>query len=157
TPNRIGGGSTDPRDGGLTPFGVEIVQRMNQVGMAVDVFPCAGPPPPDAGAASGQPGLGTPSHPPSPVPPNAPCKTDEAIKRVAASGGVMGITMIRSFVCATDPVTLDKVLDHVDHVSKLVGVEHVGVGTDVDLDGRERWAVQKKIDLDGLHYSKKIY
>src|ERR1019366_5141277 len=38
--NRIGGGSSDPRDDGLTQYGVEIVERMNEVGMAVDISHC---------------------------------------------------------------------------------------------------------------------
>jgi membrane dipeptidase len=50
------------------------------------------------------------------------------------------------------------VLDHVDHVAKIAGVEHVGLGTDVDLDGRERANVPKKTsDLDGLAYTRKIF
>ena len=49
-------------------------------------------------------------------------------------------------------------LDHVDHIAKLVGVEHVGVGSDVDLDGRDFPAhAPRKYDLDGIDYSKKIF
>ena len=71
------------------------------------------------------------------VPGSARCKTDEAITRLAAKGGVMGITMVRAFVGATRRVTIQNVLDHIDHLAKLVGVEHVGIGSDVDLDGRD--------------------
>ena len=67
----------------------------------------------------------------------ARCKTDEAIKHMAAKGGVMGITMVRCFVRAAGPVTIENVLDHIDHLTKLVGVEHAGIGSDVDLDGRD--------------------
>jgi membrane dipeptidase len=55
-------------------------------------------------------------------------------------------------------VTIENVLGHIDHIVKLVGVEHVGLGTDVDLDGRDlATAVKKKNDLDGLQYSRKIF
>jgi membrane dipeptidase len=93
--------------------------------------------------------------------PNSPrCKTDEAIRRMAAKGGVMGVTMVRGFVSASaaGPATIETVLDHVDHIATLVGVEHVGVGSDVDLDGRDYPAHSpRKYDLDGMDYSKKIF
>ena len=40
TSNRIGGGSTDTHDSGLSLYGAQIVERMNQVGMAVDISHC---------------------------------------------------------------------------------------------------------------------
>lgn len=70
----------------------------------------------------------------------------------------MGVTMIRYFVCSGGPATVENVLDHIDHVSRLVGVEHVGLGTDVDLDGRDhRAGLTRKNDLDGMNYAKKVF
>ena len=70
----------------------------------------------------------------------------------------MGVTMVRCFVRAAARVTIEHVLDHIDHVSKLVGVEHVGIGSDVDLDGRDtRVPPTRRFDLDGIDYAKKIY
>jgi len=54
---------------------------------------------------------------------------------MAAKGGVMGITGVRNFVSPKALTTIENVLDHYDHVAKLVGVEHVGIGSDIDLDG----------------------
>ena len=54
---------------------------------------------------------------------------------MAKSGGVMGVSFIRFMVREEEPVTIDNVLDHVDHIAKLVGVEHVAVGSDVDMVG----------------------
>jgi membrane dipeptidase len=49
-------------------------------------------------------------------------------------------------------------IDHIDHVAKVAGVEHVGVGSDVDLDGRDlSIRSTRKFDLDGIDYAKKIY
>jgi membrane dipeptidase len=77
---------------------------------------------------------------------------------MAAKGGVMGITMVRSFVRSTGRVTMEHVLDHIDHLTKLVGVEHAGIGSDVDLDGRDtRVPPTRKFDLDGIDYARKIY
>jgi len=69
----------------------------------------------------------------------------------------MGVTMERLFVGTGNRVTIENVLDHVDHVVKVAGVEHVGLGTDVDLDGRDRANAPKKNDLDGLPYARKVY
>ena len=44
------------------------------------------------------------------------------------------------------------VLDHVDHIARVAGVEHVGLGSDRDLDGFD-----PKADLDGVNYSKKVF
>lgn len=158
TGNRIGGGSTDARDRGLTEFGSQIVERMNAVGMAVDVSHCGDRTTLDAIECSRRPVLVTHSNCRALVPGVARCKTDEAIRRMAAKGGVMGITMVRAFVRSRGPVTIENVLDHVDHVAKLTGVEHVGIGSDVDLDGRDSHARRARtFDLDGIDYAKKIY
>jgi membrane dipeptidase len=64
--------------------------------------------------------------------------------------------MVRGFVHAGGPATIENVLDHIDRVVKLTGVEHAGVGSDVDLDGRDLHST-RKYDLDGIDYAKKIY
>ena len=70
----------------------------------------------------------------------------------------MGITMVRSFVRVGGRVTIEHVLDHFDHLIKLVGVEHAGLGSDVDLDGRDAAGQPaRRFDLDGIDYAKKIY
>jgi len=155
-PNKIGGGSSDPRDPGLTEYGARIVERMNRIGMAIDVSHCADRTTLDAICASRKPVLITHSNCRSLVPNSARCKTDEAIQKAAAKDGVIGITMIRSFVRSHGSVTIENVLDHVDHVVELVGVEHAGIGSDVDLDGRDR-SPSRRADLDGIHYQKKIF
>lgn len=156
--NRIGGGSSDPRDFGLSPYGAQIVARMNHAGMAVDISHCGDRTTIDAIEASRKPVLVTHSNCRALVPGSPRCKTDEAIRRMAAKGGVMGITMVRGFVGTAAHVTVDNVLDHIDHLAHLVGVEHVGIGSDVDLDGRDIFAGPgRKYDLDGIDYAKKIY
>jgi membrane dipeptidase len=156
--NHIGGGSTDPRNVGLTAYGAQIVDRMNTVGMAVDISHCSDRTTLDALHASRRPVLVTHSNCRALVPDCARCKTDEAIRLLAAGGGVIGITMVRHFVQASGPTSIEDVLDHIDHVANLVGVEHVGIGSDVDLDGRDgRIRPRKRFDLDGIDYSQKIF
>lgn len=156
--NRLGGGSTDVRDQGLSQYGGEVVTRMNSVGMAIDISHCGDRTTLDAIEASRKPVLITHSNCRTLVPGSARCKTDEAIRKMAAKGGVMGITMVRTFVRPAGQVTIEHVLDHIDYLTKLVGVEHAGIGTDVDLDGRDtRVRPRLRFDLDGIDYAKKIY
>lgn len=156
--NEIGGGSTDARNVGLTPYGAQIIDRMNALGMAVDISHCSDRTTLDAIEASHKPVLVTHSNCRALVPNCARCKTDEAIRALAAKGGVMGVTMVRSFVQASGTATIEDVLNHVDHVVGLVGMEHVGIGSDVDLDGRDAHIrPRKRWDLDDFDYSQKIY
>ena len=156
--NKLGGGSSDPRDRGLSEYGIQIVERMNEVGMAVDISHCGDRTTMNAIEASRKPVLITHSNCRALVPGSARCKTDEAIRRMSARGGVMGITMVRSFVRAARRVTIENVLDHIDHLTRLVGVEHAGIGSDVDLDGRDTLVhPTRRFDLDGIDYAKKIY
>jgi membrane dipeptidase len=156
--NRIGAGSSDPADRGLSEYGAAIVERMNQIGMAVDISHCGDRTSLDAIEASRRPVLVTHSNCRALVPNSARCKTDEAIRRMAAKGGVMGVTMVRIFVRAGGPATIENVLDHLDRIVRLAGVEHAGIGSDVDLDGRDIPAHStRKFDLDDIDYAKKIY
>lgn len=156
--NQIGGGSNDPKNLGLTPYGAQVVERMNDLGMAIDISHCSDRTALDAIDASKTPVLVTHSNCRALVPGSARCRTDEAIRKLAAKGGVFGVTMVRGFVGSSPSVTIENVLDHIDHVVKIAGVEHVGIGSDVDLDGRDpSGATTKKSDLDGLHYPDKIF
>jgi membrane dipeptidase len=133
--NKIGSGFLEERDGGLSVFGLSIMERMQQVGMAVDVSHCGDQTTLDALAAATRPVIFTHATARALVPGHLRCKTDEAILKMAKTGGVMGVAMIRFMVRATEPVTIEHVLDHVDYVAKLAGVEHVAIGSDLDLVG----------------------
>jgi len=133
--NRIGSGFLEQRDGGLSVFGLSILERMQQVGMAVDVSHCGDQTTLDALAAAKKPVIFTHATARALVPGHLRCKTDEAIQMMAKTGGVMGIAMIRFLVRDVEPVTVAHVIDHVQHVAKLVGVEHVAIGSDMDVVG----------------------
>jgi membrane dipeptidase len=130
--NRLGSGCYEPVDRGLTPFGAEIVAEMNRVGMAIDISHCGERTSRDALAASRHPVLVTHSNARA-VAAHPRNRSDEVIRAMASGGGVMGITVVRAFVGGRPAPTLDDVLDHFDHVARLVGVEHVGLGSDVDV------------------------
>jgi membrane dipeptidase len=133
--NRVGSGFLEQRDGGLSVFGLSIMERMQQVGMAVDLSHCGDQTTLDALAAATHPVIFTHATARALVPGHLRCKTDEAITKMAKTGGVMGIAMIRFMVRDHEPVTLEHVLDHVDYVAKLAGVEHLAIGSDLDVVG----------------------
>ena len=137
SPNRLGGGCTAP-DPGLSSFGAAVIEEMNRVGMIVDVSHCGPRTTMDAFEASRRSVLITHSNCAALTPGRARCKSDELIRRMAGGGGVMGVTAIASFVCNSRPVRFEHVLDHFDHVARLVGVEHVGLGTDAGVLGWQR-------------------
>ena len=172
TQNLLGSGSTERVDAGLSDYGVQIVKAMNEVGMLVDVSHSGDRTTLDAIEASPKPIAFTHSncralndHPRT--------KTDEAIQKLARKGGVMGITGVRMFVKDREPTTVEDIVDHIDHVVKLVGIEHVGIGTDADLMGYDHmppdqyaqlkagykasYAFRDKIDTDGFNHPRKIY
>jgi membrane dipeptidase len=171
--NMIGNGSTERRDEGISDFGAAIIARMNRVGITVDVSHCGDRTTLDAFELSKKPVLITHSNCRALVPGHPRCKTDEAIKRMAAQGGVMGITGVRMFVKADEPTTIEDDLNHYDHVAKLVGVEHLGVGSDIDLDGYDdmppelnkqlragykgSYGFREKIDIEGIDHPKRMF
>lgn len=171
--NLIGTGATDRSDGGLSDFGAAIVGRMNDVGMVVDVSHCGDRTTLDAFELSRKPVLITHSNVRALAGGHVRCKPDEAIQAMARSGGVMGITGVRNFVSDKEPTTLENVIDHIDYVARLVGVEHVGIGSDMDMDGyddipepaysalksgyKSSYVFREQLDTDGFDHPKRIF
>jgi membrane dipeptidase len=149
--NELGHGCKVSHDKGLTAFGLQVVERMNAMGMAIDVSHCGQRTSLDAIAASKKPVLITHSNCRALAPGVARCKPDEVIQAAARNGGVLGITGVRNFVRANGAATIEDVLDHFDHAVKLVGVEHVGLGSDFDLDPHPTY------DIPGLNHSNRVY
>ncbi|MGY8985940.1 MAG: dipeptidase [Sphingomonadales bacterium] len=173
TQNLIGSGSTDRVDGGISSFGEGVVARMNKVGMAVDVSHSGDQTTLDAMELSTKPVLITHSN--SRVLSNGHPRTkkDEAFIAMAKTGGVVGITGVRNFVRDKEPTNMEHLLDHYDHIRDLIGVEHLGIGSDMDPDGyddmkpdylsalkagyKESYAFRNKLDTDGFDNPKKIF
>jgi membrane dipeptidase len=172
TQNLIGSGSTERVDGGISDYGEQIIKSMNEVGMLVDVSHSGDKTTLDAIELSPKPIAFTHSN--CRALNNHPrLKTDEAIRKLAAKGGVMGITGVRMFVKDKEPTTVEDIVDHIDHVVKLVGIDHVGIGSDSDLMGydhmppdqykqlkagyKSSYAFRDKIDTDGFDHPRKVY
>lgn len=125
--NLIGDGCVERANGGLSEFGHEVVERMNKVGVLVDTPHSGRRTTLDAARASSAPVAA--SH-------TSCCsvyyhdrgKTDEEIKAIADTGGFIGIYCIPTFLAEAG--TLVDMLNHIDYAAKLVGVDHVAIGTD---------------------------
>jgi membrane dipeptidase len=127
--NDAGGGCHD-QDLGLTDFGRAVVREMNRVGMVVD---CA-----HSGIKSGLEAMKLSSKPCIFSHANARALheherniTDEQIKAVAATGGVVGVNGYSTFL-GVGPAKVESLVTHIDYMAKLVGPEHVGIGLDCD-------------------------
>ena len=149
--NRAGDGCKVSHDRGLTAFGEELVGRLNSIGMVIDVSHCGQRTSLDVISLSKKPVLITHSNCRALAPGVARCKPDEVIQAAARKGGVLGITSVRQFVRAGGRATIEDVLDHFDHAVRLVGVEHVGLGSDFDLDAHPAY------DIAGLNHARRVY
>jgi membrane dipeptidase len=170
--NLLGSGSTERVDGGVSDYGAAVIAKMNELGMLVDTSHCGDRTTLDAIAISKGPIAITHSNCRALVD-HPRVKTDEAIKALAAKGGIMGITGVRNFVRKTEPTTVEHMVDHIDHVAKLVGIEHVGIGSDADLNGyddmppaeyaqlkalyKQSYAFRDKLDTDGFDHPRKMF
>jgi len=133
--SRTGAGFLENSDGGLTAFGAELIARMERMRMVVDLSHCADRTTLDALEVAKRPPIFTHASARTLLPDCMRCKTDEALTRLAAKGGVVGIPMIRFMIRPAPPVTVEHVVDHVDHLIRLLGAEHVGIGSDLDMAG----------------------
>lgn len=171
--NLLGSGSTDRVDGGISSLGAQIVERMNAVGMAVDVSHCGDQTTLDACELSTRPVLITHSNARELAGGHVRAKSDDAIRAMGRSGGVMGIAAVRQFVSATEPTTIEHYMDHIAYVAKMVGVEHVGIGSDQDMNGYDdmselaqnalkggysaAYAFRQKLDVDGYDHPRRVF
>ena len=170
--NHLASGAFD-EDTGITQYGAEVVRRMNRVGMALDLSHASDQTIYDGIALCDGPAVITHSNCRALVPGHKRAVTDMAIRALANRGGVMGLTFLRNFVSNDEPTTVEQLADHVDHVANLVGIEHVGIGTDitlaptddVDPEAFKAWVksadpefkFRDRVSLDGMDHHRKIY
>jgi membrane dipeptidase len=125
----VGAGCTERTDAGLSSFGVASVKAMNELGIIVDTGHSGRQTTLDACEVSEAPVVA--SHTAAQgVFAHARGKSDDELRAIAATGGVVGIVTVPSFVAAGPDVSIDSTLDHIEYVAELAGVRHVCLGTD---------------------------
>ena len=129
TRNLVGDGCLERTNAGLSRFGIALVERMNELGMLVDLSHCGDETTREGISFSKRPAAithagckGVFDHPRN--------KTDAALKALANKGGVIGIYQINPYLGAKERNTLDDYLAHLDHAVKVAGEDHVGIGSD---------------------------
>lgn len=126
--NLLGDGCMEPADAGLSRAGHEAVERMNELGLLVDLSHCGRRTAADAMATSRRPLAFThtgcaalvdhPRH-----------RTDEELRSIAAGGGIVGIFVMPYLAKGRQPSAAD-VVAHLEHAIDAAGEDHVGIGTD---------------------------
>jgi membrane dipeptidase len=145
--NRLGDGCLERANSGLSKLGRAAIARMNELGIVVDIAHVGRRTSLEVIEASTAPVIASHGNACG-VYDSRRNLTDEQIKAVAASGGVIGVCAFPGFVCAAD-ANLDRVLDHVDYLARLVGADHVGLGMD--------FATETEEDYDYFGYEEDTY
>ena len=120
--------------GGVSPFGAEVIGEMNRLGVMVDLS--------HAGEKSFYDALDISQTPI--VCSHSSCRalcdhprnlTDDQMRRLAAKGGVMQVTLYQGFLVSDGQATILDAMHHLEHAISIMGIDHVGLGTDFDGDG----------------------
>ena len=120
--------------GGVSAFGQQVIREMNRLGILVDMS--------HAGEKSFYDALDISSVPI--VCSHSSCRalcdhprnlTDDQLRALAAKGGVAQITIYPGFLRRDSQATILDVMAHLEHAIQVVGIDHVGLGTDFDGDG----------------------
>jgi len=152
--NLLGDGCMEPADAGLSRWGDEAIERMNQLGILVDLSHCGRQTAADGIAASNRPVSFThtgcyalaehPRH-----------RTDEEMKVVADGGGVIGIYIMPYLARGKQPTAAD-VIAHLEHAINVAGEDHVSIGTDGTVSPTELTDEYKEKFRNGTAERKKL-
>ncbi len=155
--NRLADGVAETRtNGGLTRFGISVVQEMNRLGMLLDISHLS--PAGIADVLANFSGQIVASHANARAVCDHPRNlTDEVIRAIAERNGVVGLSLFSTLI-NTDKEMADvnDLVDHIDYISRLVGIEHVGLGPDFSefVFGINAWTGDRG-NMEGMQYGSK--
>jgi membrane dipeptidase len=131
--NLVGAGCTERSDTGLSNYGANVVERLNDLGIIVDTAHSGRQTTLDACTLSRHPVVASHTTAAA-VYHHDRGKSDEELRALAATGGVIGVNSVPFFLGAGDAngenVTIECMLDHIDYIADHVGWQHVGIGSD---------------------------
>ncbi len=123
--------------GGVSQWGEEVIHEMNRLGLMVDLSHAAESSFYDALDISSAPIIC--SHSNCKALCNVPRNlTDDQLRAIAAKGGVVQITLYHGFLTTATDASLTDAIAHLEHAIDVMGIDHVGLGTDFDGDGGVR-------------------
>ena len=144
--NLVGDGCTERTNAGISDYGIEVVERMNELGIVIDLSHC--------GQATTDDGIKFSKAPTSinhsmceALHKNHPrAKTDAQIRAMADKGGVIGIICLGYMIgpnLGTD-TTLETYVDHIEHAVKIGGIDSVALAADFAVQGLEATGATRK-------------
>lgn len=162
--NLVGAGCTERRDCGLSRFGLKVVERMNKLGILIDLAHTGYQTSMDVIEASAAPVAFT----------HTVCKavhdhdrgkTDDQLAAIARKNGYVGIAVVPFFISPRQDASLEDFLKHIDHAAKIVGTDKLGIGTDhaesyapladkMNQEALEKLCFKKENNVDMLRKTK---
>ncbi len=130
TRNWVGNGCTERVDDGLSYFGLQVVERLNELHMIVDLSHCGYKTTMDAIANSKDPVVFTHTFAKE-VSKHDRGKTDEQLQALSERGGFVGVMLVPHFITSDPHPSLEHFFRHIDYIVKLIGVDHLAIGTDL--------------------------
>ncbi|MBW2149406.1 MAG: membrane dipeptidase [Deltaproteobacteria bacterium] len=129
TRTTIADGCTERTDCGLSSFGFKVIERMNRLGMLIDLSHSSHIATKETIEASKAPCCCTHTFAQG-VYNNPRGKSDDLLKLLTKRGGLIGVAAVPNLISNKEVQTVFDVIDHVDYLVKLVGIDHVAIGTD---------------------------
>lgn len=125
-----GDGCGERTNEGLSYFGIDLVERMNKVGMLIDLSHVGVQTTLDTIEASKDPVIANHVGARALYPQCKRLKTDEKLKALAEKGGIAGVSAIPNQLSGNEEQGINDLLNHIDYMVNLIGVNHVGIGLD---------------------------
>jgi len=128
--NYSGSGNSDQRNAGLSNWGIQIVDKMNELGMIIDLSHSGRNTTLETIERSRDPVILSHNGAKGVFLKGNRCRDDEVLKALAEKGGVIGITAVPNALSEAKRQGIKDWFDHADYCVKLLGIDHVGVGLD---------------------------
>jgi membrane dipeptidase len=130
--NLLGDGCIETTDGGLSRFGIQVVHEMNRLGMVIDISHCGEQTTLDSIKASNSPVLITHANAKE-LCPSLRNKSDAVLQALVKNRGVIGVAFWAPMTYNNPNFRpkLDDLLNHIDYIVGKIGINHVGIGSDL--------------------------